>query len=104
MSNLSRSPSMSRTESLVMELLRGRERYGLELVDKSNGALKRGSVYVILARMEEKGFVESRHEERSPGVSGLPRRLYRATPYGRKVHGAFALLRDALSLNPAEAE
>ena len=95
---------MSRTESLVMELLRGRERYGLELVDKSNGALKRGSVYVILARMEEKGFVESRQEERSPGVSGLPRRLYRATPYGRKVHGAFAVLRDALSLNTAEAE
>ena len=104
MGHLSRPPSMSRTESLVMELLRGRERYGLELVDKSNGALKRGSVYVILARMEEKGFVESRQEERSPGVSGLPRRLYRATPYGRKVHGAFAMLRDALSLNPAEAE
>ena len=104
MKDPARSPSMSRTESLVMELLRGRERYGLELVDRSNGALKRGSVYVILARMEEKGFVESRQEERSPGVSGLPRRLYRATPYGRKVHGAFAMLRDALSLNPAEAE
>lgn len=104
MGHPSRSPSMSRTESLVMELLRGRERYGLELVDRSHGALKRGSVYVILARMEEKGFVESRQEERSPGVSGLPRRLYRATTYGRKVHGAFAVLRDALSLNPAEAE
>ncbi|HJU42305.1 MAG TPA: helix-turn-helix transcriptional regulator [Vicinamibacterales bacterium] len=99
-----RSPSMSRTESLVMELLRSRERYGLELVDKSGGALKRGSVYVILARMEEKGFVESRLEERSPGASGMARRLYRATPYGRNVHGAFALLRDALSLKPVEAE
>ena len=32
---ISRLPSMSRTESLVMELLRGRERYGLELVDAS---------------------------------------------------------------------
>ncbi len=30
-----RLPSMSPTESLVMELLRGRERYGLELVDAS---------------------------------------------------------------------
>jgi len=55
-----RLPSMSPTESLVMELLRGRERYGLELVDASGGALKRGSVYVTLARMEEKGFVDSR--------------------------------------------
>ena len=99
-----RFPSMSRTESLVMELLRGRERYGLELVDASNGALKRGSVYVILARMEEKGFVDSRQEDQESGLSGTPRRLYRATPYGRKVHGAFALLRDALALKPLEAE
>ena len=95
---------MSRTESLVMELLRGPERYGLELVDASGGTLKRGSVYVILARMEEKGFIESRQEERLPGASGLPRRLYRATSYGVKVHGAFTLLRDALALKPAEAQ
>ena len=99
-----RLPMMSPTESLVMELLRGRERYGLELVDASRGTLKRGSVYVILARMEEKGFVDSRHEERTAGTSGLPRRLYRATPYGRKVHSAFSLLREALALKHAEAE
>jgi hypothetical protein len=36
-------PSMSRTESLVLELLRSRDRYGLELVDDSAGALKRGA-------------------------------------------------------------
>ena len=99
-----RLPSMSPTESLVMELLRGRERYGLELVDASDGALKRGSVYVTLARMEEKGFVDSRQEDRAQGTSGLPRRLYRATPYGRKVHSAFSTLRDALALKPSEAK
>ena len=98
-----RLPSMSPTESLVMELLRGRERYGLELVDASDGALKRGSVYVTLARMEEKGFVDSRQEDRAQGASGLPRRLYRATPYGRKVHSAFSTLREALALKPSEA-
>jgi DNA-binding PadR family transcriptional regulator len=95
---------MSRTESLVMDLLRGTERYGLELVDASAGALKRGSVYVILARMEEKGFIESRQEERSPGVSGVPRRLYRATPYGVKVHDAFSILREALALKSVEVQ
>ena len=99
-----RLPSMSPTESLVLELLRSSERYGLELVDSSGGTLKRGSVYVILARMEEKGFVESRQEERAPGASGLPRRLYRATPYGLKVHDAFTLLREALALRTAEAQ
>jgi DNA-binding PadR family transcriptional regulator len=97
-----RLPTMSRTESLVMELLRGAERYGLELVDASAGTLKRGSVYVILARMEEKGFIESRQEERGPGVSGVPRRRYRATAYGVKVHDAFTILREALALKPAE--
>lgn len=99
-----RLPTMTRTESLVMDLLRRSERYGLELVDASGGALKRGSVYVILARMEEKGFITSRQEEREPGAGGLPRRLYRATPYGLKVHRAFALLRDALAFKPAEAQ
>jgi DNA-binding PadR family transcriptional regulator len=54
--------------------------------------------------MEEKGFIESRQEERAPGASGLPRRLYRATDYGLKVHDAFALLREALALKPAEAQ
>ena len=70
----------------------------------SQGTLKRGSVYVILARMEEKGFVESRQEARPAKVGGVPRRIYRATEYGLKVHDAFALLNDALALKPAEAQ
>jgi PadR family transcriptional regulator, regulatory protein PadR len=98
-----RLPSMSATESLIVELLRVREHYGLELVDASGGRLKRGSIYVTLARMETKGFVESWQEERAPGAIGLPRRLYRATPYGLKVHDAYQLLREALALRPAEA-
>lgn len=95
---------MSRTESLVMAILGRGNRYGLELVDASSGALKRGSVYVILARMEDKGFVDSWQEERVTGASGPPRRLYRATPYGLKVHEAFATLREALALKPVVAQ
>ena len=99
-----RLPSMSATESLILELLRDGKQYGLELVDASNGALKRGSIYVTLSRMEAKGFVESWQEERSAGAIGLPRRLYRATTYGLKVHDAYQLLREALALRPAEAQ
>lgn len=98
-----RLPSISSTESLVLDLLESSERYGLELVDGSHGRLKRGSVYVTLGRMEAKGFVESRQENRAPGAIGLPRRLYRPTPYGLKVRDAYRLLRDALALRPAEA-
>jgi DNA-binding PadR family transcriptional regulator len=98
-----RLPSMSATEALILELLRVREHFGLDLVESSEGRLKRGSVYVILSRMEAKGFVESRQEERAPAAIGLPRRLYRATEYGLKVHDAYQLLREALALRPAEA-
>jgi DNA-binding PadR family transcriptional regulator len=99
-----RLPSISTTESLLLDLLDEGERFGLELVEASEGRVKRGSVYVLLARMEEKGFVESRQEERQPGAIGLPRRLYRATPYGLKVRDAYRLLREALALKPAEAQ
>jgi DNA-binding PadR family transcriptional regulator len=99
-----RLPSISPVESLVLDLIESRERYGLELVDQSGGGLKRGSVYVTLGRMERKGFVTSRQEDRPAGAIGLPRRLYRATPYGLKVRDAYRLLRDALALKPAEAQ
>jgi DNA-binding PadR family transcriptional regulator len=95
-------PSISATESLILDLLQRGDRFGLQLVNDAGGALKRGSVYVTLARMEAKGFVASRHEERAPDVSGLPRRLYTATPYGLKVRDAYRVLRDALALRPAQ--
>jgi len=88
----------------VLDLLESGERYGLELVDASAGRLKRGSVYVTLGRMETKGFVASRQEDRVPGAIGLPRRLYRTTAYGLKVRDAYRLLREALALKPAEAQ
>jgi PadR family transcriptional regulator, regulatory protein PadR len=94
---------MSATESLVLELLRGGRRYGLELVEASDGKLRRGSVYVTLSRMEAKRFVESWQEDRAAGLQGMPRRLYRATDYGLKVHDAYQLLREALALKPVEA-
>jgi DNA-binding PadR family transcriptional regulator len=98
-----RLPSISATESLILDLLEAGERFGLEMVEVSGGRLKRGSIYVTLGRMETKGFVESRQEARAPGAIGLPRRLYRATSYGLKVRDAYRLLREALALKPAEA-
>ena len=98
-----RLPSISGMEALVIELLESGERFGLELIDASQGRLKRGTIYVTLSRMESKGFVVSRQEERPAGAIGLPRRMYRVTAYGQKVHAAYLLLREALALKPAEA-
>lgn len=69
----------------MLELLTQDEMFGLQLVEQSKGALKRGTVYVTLGRMQEKGYVESRTEDRHPGAIGLPRRLYRPTAYGVRV-------------------
>ena len=98
-----RLPSISSIESLILDLLRRDEHYGLELVEASDRRLKRGTIYVTLSRMETKGFIASRQEEPHAAAIGLPRRMYRVTPYGLKVHKAYMLLREALALKPAEA-
>jgi len=48
--------TVSPKERLVLELLRHQELYGLQFVAASRGRLKRGTVYVTLGRMEEKGY------------------------------------------------
>jgi PadR family transcriptional regulator, regulatory protein PadR len=81
-----RVPTLSSKEHVILELLgRAREMYGLEFVTESAGTLKRGTVYVTLGRMEDKGYVTSRAEDESPAQGGLPRRLYRSTPFGREL-------------------
>jgi len=78
-------PRLSSVEAVILRLLvGGGEMYGLELVDVSEGAVKRGTVYVTLGRMADKGLVTSRavkldHER------GLPRRLFKVTGLGERV-------------------
>src|SRR2546425_13311061 len=83
--------TLSAKESLILELLvDGGELYGLQLVGASRRRLKRGTVYVTLGRMEEKGYISSRLEDAPADVGGMPRRLYRATPLGRRVLATWA--------------
>ena len=86
---LSVFPRLSPKEALILDLLRSGEMYGLELVTSSDGALKRGTVYVTLGRMEEKGFITSRLEAAPADAGGLPRRLYEPTALGRRVLAAW---------------
>ena len=77
---------LPRKERLILELLASDgPMYGLQLVDESAGALKRGTVYVTLGRMEAKGLVESQQEPLVPGAIGLPRRIYRPTALGERM-------------------
>jgi len=84
-------PRLSTTERMILDLLRENELFGLQLVDRSDGALKRGTVYVTLGRMQDKGYVQSRTEPLPAGAIGLPRRWYRPTEYGLRVLDAWTM-------------
>jgi DNA-binding PadR family transcriptional regulator len=77
---MERLPKFSTAERQIIELLVDHEElFGLQMVELSAGQLKRGTVYVTLGRMHEKGYLESRQEPLPEGAIGLPRRLYRPT-------------------------
>lgn len=59
--------------------------YGLEMVEQSGGRLKRGTVYVTLGRMEDKGYIESQIETSQQRERGLPKRFYKPTALGTRV-------------------
>jgi PadR family transcriptional regulator PadR len=81
-----RIPTLSTKEALVLELLiEHGEMYGLQLVSSSRRRLKRGTVYVTLGRMEDKGYIRSRLEAPPARTGGLPRRLYECTALGKRV-------------------
>ena len=84
-----RALTLSPKELLVLQLLREQELYGLQLVAASSGRLKRGTVYVTLGRMEEKGYITSKVEAAPSGAGGLPRRIYAVTALGRRMFMAW---------------
>ena len=99
-------PRLSRTEQTILELLVDeRDLFGLQIVERSRGAVKRGTVYVTLGRMQEKGYVESRTEKLAPGAIGLPRRLYRPTANGAAVLKAWTRAARTLArLRPVDVD
>jgi PadR family transcriptional regulator, regulatory protein PadR len=93
-------PSLSHKEFIILEMLvNGKEMFGLEMVESSGGELKRGTIYVTLQRMSEKGYVESREEARIEPEIGIPRRKYQASRLGEKIFKAQELALRYLEMN-----
>ena len=92
--------ALPKKERLILDLLVSADHplFGLELVRVSNGSLKRGTVYATLARMQAKGLVTSEQEELPDGAIGLPRRMFRPTPLGKRVLRAWVVLARELAL------
>src|SRR5262245_51147610 len=92
------APSLPRKERIILELLASDgPMYGLQLVERSDGGLKRGTVYVTLGRMEAKGLLESREQPLPEGGIGLPRRIYRLTALGERMRRAWTAFAQELA-------
>lgn len=74
-------------EMVILKLLGERQMYGYELIaalDQRGGPqfqLKEGTVYPVLYRQEDAGYIEARWETVERGV---PRKYYRLTESGAK--------------------
>jgi PadR family transcriptional regulator, regulatory protein PadR len=83
-------------ELIVLEMLAvKREMYGLEMVKASN-RLARGTVYVLLSRMEDKGYVTSR-QVKEENLSGMPKRVYSITGLGQRMQAAALQFNEAVN-------
>ena len=101
---MTKLPRFSAAERLIVELLVAHEEmFGLQMVEMSGGRLKRGTVYVTLGRMAEKGYLESRQEPLPEGAIGLPRRLYRPTGLAMRILAAWKAA-EAHYVNGAQAQ
>jgi DNA-binding PadR family transcriptional regulator len=90
-------PKLTGKEFAAMSLLVGAVKplYGLQMVEMSEGELARGTVYLTLHRLEDKGYITSEKERAQPGIA-QPRRLYKATGLGERAFRAVAAARASL--------
>ena len=95
---------LSEKEMLIVQLLLLKPgRYGLDLVKASKGELKRGTVYVTLNRMEDKGLVKSERQD-AESEEDLPRPKYRVTALGERTYRAQLVANSALAFAMANGE
>lgn len=77
---------MSPTEYLILKMLISNKcgMYGLEILKHSDSKLKRGTIYTTLSRMEDKGFISSKKEEKIQKGLTAKRRIYKPTGLGER--------------------
>lgn len=76
-------------EILVLKLISNKDLYGYELLKRLNEssrgmfALKEGSLYPVMYRLEDKGYILPYRKETGEGRA-VPRKYYKITPEGIK--------------------
>jgi DNA-binding PadR family transcriptional regulator len=87
MSDLAHQLKRGTLEMILLRMLAERPKYGYELVseleERTQGAfqMKEGTLYPVLYRLEDQGFIEA---EWSQPKRGVPRKYYRRTASGEK--------------------
>lgn len=83
---MSRKRDLSVAQVYVLSALVGEDRYGLGIVkavrEQSNYKILLGSLYNILGKLENQGFVESYWGESTPERGGNRRKYYKITGAG----------------------
>ena len=77
-------------EGIVLALLSARPAYGYEITawlrEQGFSDIAEGTVYALLVRIEQRGFVDV---EKVPSELGPPRKVYSLNPRGREYLGEF---------------
>jgi len=86
MENLNRELRRGSIELIILKLLTGEEMYGYQLIstieERAGGLFEiaEGTLYPVLYRLEDRGFIESYRDNPKRGV---PRKYYRVTKNGK---------------------
>lgn len=82
-SNAAHNTGMAPVELLILRVLMDNPRglHGTDILRVSNGGMARGTLYVQLARTQERGWIRSVDETCAP-AHRAPRRLYLPTAEG----------------------
>lgn len=87
----SAGPSLGEFETLLLLAVlhlaeQAQDAYGSsireEIETRARRRVPRGSIYITLDRLEEKGLLVSRESGTSPARGGRPRRVFKVTPAG----------------------
>ena len=91
---------LTKKQAQALSLLRNNVRgmYGLEMVKSSDGGLKRGTVYAVLEKLEDYGYVKSEVPSDQEPHRGSPRRIFTITGAGNQALTGFEHMTAASAL------
>lgn len=103
---------LSAIDEDILTVLKGRELYGLEILDNLNldredklgSKLGFGSLYPALNRLEKKGFIQWRWGDETDDSGGARRKYYKMTGLGSDVLNQVQAYRASLSVRAMQGQ